>query len=80
MGYRPNPSNDSQTKIENADNCSAAPWNDYFGEGKRLIPAYDLAGANSSPAHCRADGVKQYGYVIASHNDKPAVFLQPGKA
>lgn len=77
--YIANPSDDQQTKIENAANHSGALWMDYNGKGRQLISAYDLK-ANVQPATWRPDQIKQYRHIIASVNDHPAQFIQPGKA
>jgi hypothetical protein len=84
--YRANVSDKQQVDLENALNDSAIriPWFD----GKEMqtgvtkfVKANDLQQQRDVSATSPAmDNMKQFGHIIANHNDKPAVFETPGKA
>jgi hypothetical protein len=86
MAYRANVSDKEQYDLENALNDSAIriPWFDgqQMQTGvTKFVKADDLYQQRDASVTSPAmDNFRQFGHIVASHNDKPAVFENPGKA
>jgi len=92
MSYRANVTDKEQSDIEQAANDSAIRVESFDGKAQqtgqtKFVKAYD--GANQAPNGTGATSVvRQFGssvsmgqgHIIGQHNDKPAVFENPGKA
>jgi len=79
-----NISDKEQTDIENAANDSAIRIQAFDGKQQQVgetkfVRAYDLQ-PQGNPGGPANDAVRQAGNIIGSHNDKPHVFSEPGKA
>jgi hypothetical protein len=84
--YRANPSDKQQVDIERAMDDSAIRVQWFDGkQGQvgmtKFIKADDLQQQRTATAASPAmDNMKQFGHIIASHNDHPSNFENPGKA
>ena len=91
--YLKNPTDKQQNDIERAADCSAIRFPSFDGQFPqtgvmKAIPAEDLteqgnAGGTTTDAMRMVNPVGKSigtGSVIGSHNDRPALFTNPGKA
>lgn len=91
MPYRPNVTDKEQNDIETQEDSSSIRvfgWKDVNGQTQvdpdvKIIKAYDLNAqddAAGSPSSVIAQSNNRAQLIIGNHNDKPAVFADPGKA
>jgi hypothetical protein len=84
MSYIRNITDKQQTDIERVADSSAIRFAWFDGKVEqsgvfKAIPAYDAVNQGNT-GEARSDVVKTRTNIIGSHNDKPHLFENPGKA